>query len=649
MANRFEKYASSGGGGSNRFARYASQPEEMNAFQSALSGAGDAISFGWGDELQGALFGEDARDAARRRQELARANHGGAFLAGQIGGSLVGGFGVGGVARAGARLLPGAARMAQGVGWLPRIGVGAATGAAGGALYGAGDAGENMRMQGASEGALSGAAFGALGQGAGEVVNRVGGAVRRGMSSNARAADMIGGMQQRFGQTGDDFMNALRDAPDNAIVGDVIPGGSQIISGAGARPSAGRDALREFYDQRNNAAGPRAANDLWETLAPGAKRNSADEVTALIEVQRKEAAPLYAQVYQQRIPGVPKPLRDFVTFNNRPGARFQAALETTRETMRRAMGANATDEAMQTSPMFWHRLLENVESEVGASIRSARINPLGGPRGSAIADMTQDARAFNTQVRRMLGADFRKAQDIYAGSAKAQNAVEFGESMVTAKGDLQLGQTLRVLNRMGAAERQQAQYAAISALRSAMETASSGTGRANALRALLGNETKRRMLRTLFGGEQGFSALMKRLEGQQRLFNNSVESGIGVNSHTADRLLAAQSQASRTDPTAGGLKGAALRLLTGDAADQYQEGVSNQILETMRVPASQALADINSAGGLQQWTKGRGLLSRAAARRDELSKLRPRRLTEAFSTGLYAPVVGGGFTGYGGM
>lgn len=643
--NRFSRYAEGAPSeAGNRFARYAAPAEDMNGFQSFLSGAADAASFGWGDDLVGVVGGEQAMQDSRRRQEMARAEHPMAFMGGQLAGAV----GFGGAAGAWLRAIPAVGRIAAGLGPLQRIGVGAVTGAIGGGLYGAGDAGDGQRLQSAIGGALWGAPFGAGGQVLGEIAGHVGGQIGRAMSPEARAAAMVGGMQARYGQTGQALRQALQDAPDNAIVGDVIPGGSSMIQGAATRPSAGRDALRDFYDARNSDMGARASADIDRRLLGGAGEETGSALRRLEDVQKAEAAPLYAQVYRQTLAQPTQPMRAFIAFHDRPGATFNAALQTTRETMRRQMGVNATDAEMMSQPMFWHRLLENVESDVGASFRAARVNPLGAPRGSAIADMTQDARALNIQVRRHLGADFRKAQDIYAGAAKSQAALEEGADAVSTKLDsVKLAQMQRRMKRMSAGERAHFKLGAANALKDMLANADTGTGRADTLRAVLRNAGQRRLLSEIFAGEKGFNDLLADLDKQHGLFRNSVEAGVGVNSHTADKLAAREAQIARTNPfSAASVRDAVVKSIFGEAGDQYDEAVSNQILTMMRTPVADALREIDASGGVANWAKGRGLLSRAAKERQRIADGRRDRFIGALTSGITWPLVGGSATEY---
>lgn len=637
----------------NRFARYA-EPQRMGQLAAFGSGAADAFSFGFGDEIQGALFGEQARDAARRRQENARADRPGSFFAGQLGGSLAGGFGAGALARGGLGAMRLAA-AARGIGPLGRIAIGAGVGGVGGSLYGAGDAPDDMRMQGAANMFIPGAAFGAGGQALGEVGGRVIGAIGRSMSPEARAGRMMAESLDRFGSPASSaaavehqVLDALQNAPDNAMVADVVPGMPSLVRGAGVRPSRERETLRGAFDARNNAMGQRAADDAWQTLNGTKRQDPAEAIDHLQEVQRQQAAPLFAEVHAGRVargavqPGIRELMR-------RNPELFEQADRAARASILRETGnANPTREALEGSPLYWHRLLENVQAEVGAVIRQSRgPNPLQGPRGSRVAEITADAQRFNGMVRGMLGPKFRDAMDIYSGSARGQEAVQRGyDAVTTSLNSLELGELGRWLSRATNGERELMRTGALGRLTDMLENADGQTGRADVLRSIMRNEGQRRVLERIFGGTQRFNDLMRRLDTQRDLFRTSVETGIGVNSHTADRMAALNSQQALTQP-ATGIRDALFRMLTRDATDRFDEGVSNSILETAGLNANQAASEIRAVGGFQNWAGGRGLLSRAIKERQRMLRQRPDALANAFSTNLYAPTVGASFGDYG--
>lgn len=635
---------------SNRQPAYS----RMNELQALGSGAADAFSFGFGDEIQGVLFGEQARDAARMRQEQARIDQPGWFLGGQVAGSLAGGGAAGlGIrgALGGARL----ARLARGVGPFQRMAIGAAAGGTGGAMYGAGDAREGDRVRGAADSFLPGAAFGFLGQGIGEVGGRVAQGIQRSWSPEARAGRMMAESLERFGprasspqQAEQQVLDALRNAPDNAMVADVAPGFTSLVRGAGVRPSREREALRDAFDARNNAMSARASDDAWQSLNGTSRQDPAAAVERLQQVQRDTAAPLFAEVHRGRVnPGqIPPAVREVMRRN--PDL-FESADRAARASWFRETGVEApTREALESSPLYWHRLLENVQAEVGAVIRQSRgPNPLQGPRGSRVAEISQDASRFNAMVRRMLGPKFRDAMDIYSGAARGQEAVQRGyDAVSTNLNSMELGELTRWINRATGGEKEMMRIGALGRLSDMLENADTGTGRGDVLRAILRNQGQRQALETIFGGGARFNALIRRLDTQRDLFRTSVDAGIGVNSHTADRLAALNSQQAVTQPVTG-LRDAAVRMLTRDITDRFDENVSNSILETAGINANQAAREIDAVGGFRNWSGGRGLLSRALMERQRMLRQRPDALANAIGTGLYMPVGGAGAGSYG--
>lgn len=657
----------------SRWASETSKPQDGPSWvESLLSGAGDALTFGWGDELLGLTGGlfarqpgesyDQARDRitawSRLQQEDAAKANGVLYGAGQIGGAMLGGFGVGGVGRAGLTALnlgEQAANAARGAGLLGRLGAAGLTGAAGGAAYGAGSANDGDRVAGAQFGALGGALGGAGGQAVlGELLPHIAGGVMKQFNPDLRAADVLSKTMGRFGQTDQDLLKAVQaanaaGAPAGAMAVDVIKGAPQVLKGAAVRPSAGRDALRDVMDTRNNNIATETADDLWNTLGNGLPRDAATRVRSLTDIQEAQAKPLYAQVYQTRVAAVPKAAKDFITFNSRNGARFKPAIDEARESMRRLLGADVSDDVLMQYPQFWHTALHNVEDRVGRAIQGAKMDPLGAPMGKSVAEMTGDARQFNDTVRNMLGDKFRQAQDIYAGAAKSKAAEEFGQEMVNASGDLDLGQVASRLAKMTPAERQHAQYGALSALEEKLRKADTGSGRVNPLRAIMGNASKRRNLQHIFGQSQGFDDLIARMETRQKMFANTVESGVGVNSQTAPLMAARDSFEAATNPTAGGIKAWLLKMVAGDTQDRYNEAVSNKVIDLMKMPTADLERAITNAGGLQQWLQQKGLLQAAIQQQKRMRDMAPRKLAHAAANNLWSSVYGSGFGEAGGF
>lgn len=663
---------------------------KKSQIESFLSGAGDAASFGFGDELLGAvggvggLFNGEGYDAARHRitdwsraqQHAAATDNPWSYGAGQIGGSIAEGFGIGGLGRLGlqgAGMAANAAHLAEGAGPLSRILASAGAGALGGAAYGAGSANDQEDMGAA---ALSGGVLGGLTGGVLHGLGEVGGhtwrhGIKPAFDADYRAAKAVAESQKRFGQTPQQLEQAMADAPDNAVMMDVVSGGPQLVMGAAARPSAGREAFRGMLDERNNAMPDEAINDLWSSLA-GAKNkriNAASEIDRLENLKQAETAPLYRAVDEGFIDKPSKEAMDFVKYHLDGGGDFGGAVRETIKAMERgtpdvgvpglrAAGIGVDLDTLSHQPVFWRKLLENVQADVKAAAKGAPVGAQGIPKGSAYRGLVADARAFNDSLRTMLGKPFQEAQDIYSARSRAQDAIKLGYEAVNKSGDLNLGKFLRRFQKLKdtetvvgqtkfAPEKEEARRGAIAALEDMINRADTGSGRADVLRSIIGNQSKITTLNHILGQttksggldqRTKLAKLLLRMDDQRKLFDNSVRSGIGVNSHTADKLLAYESQVARTNPSSGGIKDALWKMVTGRASDQFDESVSNRMLALLQRPVREVETEINNAGGLEKWINRATLLAKAQKLQQQLAGFRQRELPSALLTGLYSNV-----------
>lgn len=653
-ARPWERYGSRRSEEEERLSELSGARGEIGSF---LSAAGDSVSLGFGDEIHGAVAGIDAlrqgrdfgtayeRQTERSRQRLRDAwrYHSGAALGGALVGSLPLGGALGLAARGGR-----AAMALRNLAPMQRIGAAAAAGAGVGGVYGAGssegrlDTAQGLGYRalggamGAGIGALTGGALQGIGMGAAHGYRSL---LKPAFAPEERAAQELAKGLERAGITSaDEFAQRARQlartervyAPgSNPMVMDALgEAGTGMTMSAGTRQSAGRVEMQRALEARNEGARERIDNMLVAQLGGGQRRNLAQSLDELEEIQRTEAGPIFQRVHAQTVNAVPQRLRDFIAFNDRQGASFKAALETTRETMRRTMGANVTDDQMMRSPVFWHRLLENSTAEVGAAFRAAKMTPLGAPRGSALADMTQDVQALNRQVRGLLGPEFGRAMDIYAGSARLQEAWELGFNAVRMDGgELQLGQFARQMSRMSAGERDAVRQAAISGLRREMLRADLGTGRANVLRGIIGNEARRENLRAIFGTDKALTRVMRVLDYERRLFDNYAATNLGRNSPTGDKLLGNQQMFAPND--IGGWSGRLRQALGREAQERYDEQMANSILSLMRTPISGPNAPRDIAG----YARRQGLLSRALRESERRRTFRTRAGPAALQSG----------------
>lgn len=644
--------------------------DQVSALEAAGLGAADSALFGFSDELYGAGVGglsalrggdfssayDRATGAARRRRALAEDQQGGAFMAGQLGGALVGGGGLSLAGRAALRGSTALARIAQGTNWAGRIGLSAATSGAGGALYGAGSGDAGNRLQTAATYAGLGAVGGAAFSGLSSLVGPHLASAWRGMSPNRGAAEIMGQVLAREGLTDEQLAARLAEHAGQARGGMVLdalgPSGAHAAMGAAARPSAGRRVLTEAMDARQRAVGPRAQDEIWQELVGSAPEDVAQFITRMERVQRSEAAPLYAQAWREIGRVNPDRLRATVgeTVRRHPEI-FEPALARARRMSLAETGREIGD---PSDPRFWHFYLQGAERELGARLRAASMGDLRGFAGSEAAIYSRAVANFNRQVRAALGPTFRRAQDTYAGAASAQDAAELGYSAISGNlNTLQLGALTQRFSRMSQGEQQAFRAAAANKLQDMVANATrEGANRADILRGLIGTEGKRTMLTRIFG-ERGLNTLLRRFDYDRELLQNSINTGINVNSITSKAQAALASQQAITGaPTSPvGILNNLLAPQMQRAAERQGEAVSDRVLTLMAMPADEAAARLArpsaSRRGLLSRVRRQNLSARdrlfydALARRDDLTGFRQNAFAESLlgSSGLYGGVL----------
>lgn len=694
--NRFSQFAPVE---KNRFSQFgAKRPDEkVSWLESALSGAGDALTFGWGDELLGVGGGigsllsegdfgkgyDRTVAASRAQQNIAALDNPLAYGAGQLGGSLAGGFGIGAAGRlalGGAGALSSLANSAGRVGLLGRLGTSAATGALGGAAYGAGSA-EDDKLGGAADGALWGGGFGlglrGLGEAGGQIFRS---AIKPAFDSNYAGAKLMAKKFERAGGFNKDkFVEDVFAAPENAIAMDVTPGGTQITMGAGTRPSMQKEAMRDLLDNRNNAMGDEASNMLWDTTL--GKNARIDAGRRIAELKDAADAIDYADIDRMQInPDSPKHIkaRDFVAHHlTSPDGAFNGAVRDAIETVRvdnpavvglRIVGDKMVLGDVIQHPKFWRQLWTNVREDVESAKRAAKSG-LG--KASYARRIGQDAADLRRELGDMLGPEWEAKQAAYKVLKDEEKALRHGYEGVDKAGDIALGDWLSELGDMtkgknGWQMKRWAQQGALARVEDLLNKADTGSGRADVLRSIMGNKAKINTLNAILGRTTNdgnvdmrtrFAKLLPKLEKQRELFDNSVKSGIGVNSHTADKVFAAQSQQAMSQPTAGGLRGLAMKALTGDAMDAFDERVSDSVLKSMQQPVAdirqqlissaginpqgmnqkQLVAAIKQLGGVDKWLKAsKQQKLMAMAMQAQTPEWRKQQMKNILTGGLYA-------------
>lgn len=248
---------------------------ERSKTMSALAGAADAATFGFGDEIGGALItgaeklrGNEAdystiRNQIRGDQADAQADNPKSFLAGQIGGGVAQAIGSGG-----AGLLARAPTLGA------RVIGGAATGGAYGAAHGLGS-GEGMTdrlKQGAIEGgigAATGGAFPLLAKGVsgayrGIVDTLMGRQAAKQAGTTPEVLQMLGRTFEADGTRGPVGQANMARAGKDAMLADAGPNAKAILDTAIQRGGPGGVSARNAIAQRTDRAG-QAVNDALDT------------------------------------------------------------------------------------------------------------------------------------------------------------------------------------------------------------------------------------------------------------------------------------------------------------------------------------------------------------------------------------------------
>lgn len=644
MTNPFGRGRSASDGNPFGRTREEGRPSALAAF---ASGAADTASFGFGDEIEGLLFGREARDAARQRQEQFRLYNPLAYGAGQIGGAFIGG---GPLAAAGRAALGGRAAV-QGLGWGGRALLGAGLGGVGLGAYQAGTVQSDDPAQrgiAAAQGFVPGAAFGGGLSLAGSALSPVVSRLWQGASPQRAAVDLLARGIEREGGTAPVAARLGEHAQmgrGGTLLDAMGESGEHLAMGAAARPSAGRAALRDMIEQRNLAMGPRAQQELSREFGAG---DVADDLVHLEARRASEALPHYTAAYAQTV-SAPGALRQMVRLDGSLAPEDQiltrAAVAARSAHIQRTGNFNVILGELEASPRYWHDMLEAAQDILGMQLRAARTGVMGGLSGSSAARATERIARFNRLVRGALGEDFRRAQDIYAGASRAMRARELGYEIVGPTfNSLRLGETLREVRRMSQGELEQLRMAAAAKLRDTIANADPRTGRADVLRTITKSEGQRQLFERIFGAGR-LNDLMRRFEYDRRLFQTGVNTGIRTNSHTAPMLSAeaAQREATMTPATTPGgvferLFGPELRR----AADTRNEQVSTELLSMLATPADDA-ARMMGGQGLR-----RGLLSRAVTRADQLANARRRATINTIAWAPYSSIGGETLLNYAG-
>lgn len=255
---------------------------EVGAGAGLVSKVAQGATFGFFDELVGAVGGERAKELVRESEQLAGERAGGASLALELGGGLL----IPGLAGARAARAGAAAGRGSGLGNLARVG------AAEGALFGAGTAEEGGRLRGAATGAATGLIAAPVVGGAGAAAVGAGRRIgQRVVPSLRRAADerLASGVLQ--GAV--DLSGTARSAEEIAQaateqagrLGETVLGAQPEFQAIARQLQRAAPAVRRDVEQFANRQGSKIRKQVQKTFidARGKTPGSPSETKAVAE------------------------------------------------------------------------------------------------------------------------------------------------------------------------------------------------------------------------------------------------------------------------------------------------------------------------------------------------------------------------------
>lgn len=314
---------------------------QPGAGMSALAGAANGATFGWGDEIAGAAgLPAIAVERGRATQIAGQRDH----PVANIGGMIAGGIGMVAPALAAApAALTGSTLLGQTVS-------GASTGAVLGALQGAGDANGGDRLRGAATGGMIGTLAGAASPyiaagakaGIGAVLQRLKGVDIAGI----KAALGIGGDAAKIVKAhiaSDDFAAAeaaLKAAGPQGMIADASPQAAQLLDTTVAAGGPAQRIATDAVEGRAKEAAARLTTAMDNVLggAPDGVKSAARAVATRTAASRKAA---YDAAYGSPIDYADQTGLDIEAVLARvPPKQLSAAIQEANDAMREAGVAN---------------------------------------------------------------------------------------------------------------------------------------------------------------------------------------------------------------------------------------------------------------------------------------------------------------------
>lgn len=505
---------------------------------SALEGAAQGLTFGFSDELEGAVragigkltgdqrsFGElydEGVAVPRQRIKEARQDNPVSFGVGEIGSAVALPLGA---ARLGIR---GAMAAASGRGLGARSLAGAKEGAVYGGLYGAGTAegGISDRLTGAGTGAAIGSALGAAMPGAVDVAGAVGSRLAQPFRpATTVASEKLGEAIARDNPAGglQQFAERVRDLRKINPSARVMDAGGDNVRGmmraATNVPNAGRERARRIVDARQANQWSRIEDSLVESMGKGSSRNYGanyfDELDRIALQMDDEGAKLIQPALQ-----IETPMTD----------RLRAVMA--RPTMQELWGnvkrklADQGDEiGLSTRTQALHRMKMELDEAIGMSKRAEQM---GNKPGAG-----WDTRTLTILKRDLLNAidnpAYKAGLKQYASTAQLRNALEDGYEAFSRKQPEQMRAALKALE-----SDTQRDFYRFGAMRAVLERIRKGNVNNDRTDALFSSPEMQTKLRAMFPSHRQFREFQRFLVSEAKMADS--RKAMQGNSTTARQL-----------------------------------------------------------------------------------------------------------------
>lgn len=415
-----------------RFKPPAPERPKRGVVASALEGAGQGLSFGFSDEIEGAgraaiakltgdqrpfgdLYSESVKIPRQRQKEAAEDSP-----VSYYGGEIASGLAVpGGLARLGVRS---AVAGAAGRGLGARTLAGAREGAAYGAAYGLGKGEDTLgdRVNSAAGGALMGGALGGALPAAVDVASAVGSRIATPFRAAANperfaaeklreaiARDFPEGGAMRFADKFDDMANANPSARLMDAGGENVRG---LMRAANNMPNAEREGVRRMVDARQANQHARLTDDVSAAFGEG--RNFYQTIDDLTRQMDEIGANAIRPALARETP-MTDALRSVLS---RPTA------QQLQQSVQRKLADEGLPIGFETRTAMLHRLKVELDDAIGMSRRAEQMGntPQAG----------MDTRTLTILKRDLLNAidnpEYKAGLRQYANEARLRNAGEEG-------------------------------------------------------------------------------------------------------------------------------------------------------------------------------------------------------------------------------